>query len=148
MKVILLKDIGGVGKRNTIKEMSDGYALNFLIPKGLARQATPEQVAKLQVQMKSEEAHRETQKVLAAKEVKALEGASVSIVSKANEQGHLYRQISPEIVAEAINKLGLGVPVSSHSIQIDGQIKTTGDYQVAVRIGDHSARVTVSVVAA
>jgi large subunit ribosomal protein L9 len=64
MKVILLKDISGVGKRNTVKEMADGYALNYLIPKGLARQATPDQVAKLQMQMKSEEHLRQRKQKL------------------------------------------------------------------------------------
>jgi large subunit ribosomal protein L9 len=148
MKVILLKDIGGVGKRNTVKEMSDGYALNYLIPKGLAKQATAEQIAKLQVQMKHDEAHAQAQSALAAKEVKALQDAEITIATKANEQGHLYRQVSPEIVSEAVNKIAANASVTAHSVHLEGPIKTTGVYAAKINVGAHSANITIKVVAA
>jgi ribosomal protein L9 len=72
---------------------------------------------------------------------------TITIPAKANEQGHLYRQISPEIVAEAVNKVSAGVPVTAQSIHIKEPIKTTGEYTIAVRLGSHTVSLIVRIIA-
>ena len=91
MKVIFKKDVGGVGQRGTVKDVSDGYALNFLIPQGLPEQATADKVAAYNKQT-AETAKKSAEKnaELAAK-LRALDGKRVVIKARANEKGHRFR---------------------------------------------------------
>ncbi len=142
MKVLFKKDVGGVAPRGTIKDVSDGYALNFLIPQGLAEQATDDKVA----------AYKKTQKALeaesAAKEKEnedlatRLSGAKFPVQVRANEQGHLYKQLDPDSILAEIKKLfGATVPLSA--VVINAPIKTVGEHEITLKLGKNSARMTV-----
>jgi large subunit ribosomal protein L9 len=142
MKVVFLKDVGGVGVRGTIKDVADGYALNFLIPRKLAEQATPDKVARVQAEMKehaAKEAHHAAQGSAWAKQ---LDGATVTVAAKANEKGHLYKQLGPEAVAEAI-KRDHQIDIDADAIAFEGHIKEVGESKAAVKLGGHTARITV-----
>ena len=104
MKVVFLKDVGGVGVRGAIKDVADGYALNFLIPRKLAEQATADKVARVQAEMKITAASEAERKAKGSAWAKELDGKSVVVVAKANEKGHLYKQLSPDAVADMIKK--------------------------------------------
>ncbi len=144
MKVIFLKDVKGVGRKDALKEVADGYALNFLIPQGLAQQATEAAIAMLEkrgkemavVYAKEDEQH----KAEAAK----LRGLHLTLVVKANESRHLYQQLSPHLILDAIKK-ETGIVVPLESVHVPGHIKTTGDYEAEIHLGSHKANIKISV---
>src|SRR3990167_6655082 len=91
MKVIMLKDVGGVGQRGALVNVADGYALNFLIPRGAAEQATADKIAQLEKRRASDAvatAERDREWVAHAER---LEAKYVTIIAKANDAGHLYQ---------------------------------------------------------
>lgn len=147
MKVVFLKDVGGVGARGTLKEVADGYALNFLIPNKLAEQATPDKVAKVQGEVQAHADKEKEREAIGGAQAKRLDGARVTIKAKANEKGHLYKQLSAEDVAQAL-KTDLKEDVPAASIHFDDHIKQVGESQATVKIGSHSSRITVATVAA
>lgn len=143
MKVILRKDVGGVGTRDSVCEVSDGYALNFLIPRRLAEQATPQNVAELETRKKKESAEVLEREAQWESELKKLEGVTVVVSSKANETGRLYRELKGERVAESIKKEH-GIDVPADAIRMD-TIKQTGEFKATVRLGRSSADIHVRV---
>lgn len=134
MKVILLKDVGGVGKRDSIVEVADGYAINSLMPNGQAIQATRDQVAahekRVLARNSAAAVHNKQMEMLAAK----LLGAVILLREKVNEQGHLYHQITPFQVANEINRK-FHSNVGPESIVINDPIKEKGVHSVEVHIG-------------
>ena len=84
MEVIFLKDGGGVGQRNTLQDITDGYALNFLIPQGLAVQATPERVADVEKQQRLDKESVDTRTHQIATELQNLDGKKITLRAKAN----------------------------------------------------------------
>ena len=142
MKVVFLKDVGGVGARGTIKEVADGYALNFLIPRKFAEQATADKVAKVEAEMKVIAAKEAEKAAKGSEWAKLLDGASITVVVKANEKGHLYKQLSTDSVAEEI-KNEKHIEVDAHAIVFADHIKTIGESKAAVTFGKHIAHITV-----
>ena len=144
MKVLFLKDVGGVGRQGAVKDVADGYALNFLIPRKLAEQATPDKVAKAQTLMK-EAAAKEAERVAqGSAHAKSLSGATITVQAKANEKGHLYKQLSADVVALAI-KSEQGIDVAPDAIHFSNPIKETGESTAEVKFGNHVAKITVVV---
>ena len=144
MKVVLIKDVGGVGVRGTIKDVADGYALNFLIPRGLAQQATPDKIAQVQSQMQAAAATNATRDAHYAALAQKLDGVSVTIESKANEKGHLYKQLSPVDIIAAI-KSQYQIDVSEESIHFEKAIREVGEFEVIIKLGSHTARLKILV---
>jgi large subunit ribosomal protein L9 len=144
MKVLFKKDVGGVGKRDTIKEVSDGYAINFLIANGLAVQATPKQLAIHAKQTNARQAveaeHNAKLTMLANK----LQGTIVVVKEKANEQGKLYHQISPTQVTNQINHTH-HTNLGPEAVVFNDPIREKGDHQVEVHIGSKVVMITVKV---
>jgi large subunit ribosomal protein L9 len=147
MKVIMLKDVRGVGQRGTVQDVADGYALNFLVAQGLAEQATSEKLKKHRAQAASEAASATERQKEYHTMLKKLKSANVVIAARANEQGHLYHQLSPELVVKGI-KEEYGVDVNTDSLELPGHIKTTGEFEARVVLGSESAAIRVSVVQA
>ncbi len=144
MKVIFLKDVGGVGRNGTVKEVADGYALNFLIPRKLAQQATADVVAKVQVQMKAAADIEVARSALGSAHAKSLNGKTVTVEAKANEKGHLYKQLSTDVIAAAIKKEH-GIDVSADMVHLAHHIKEAGESAAEVKFGSHAAKITVIV---
>ena len=142
MKVILLKDVAKVGQQGSVKEVSDGYALNFLIGRGLAVQATPEKIASHEATQKREgEARAVAQKALAVA-VKSLEGARIEITVRATEKGGLFRSIAVADIVKAIaDERKIAIP--EDTVVLPQSLKQTGEHKVLVQGGDAKAQITL-----
>lgn len=144
MKVILLKDVGGTGKKDDIKEVADGFALNSLIPKGMAAQATPQRLSDLK---RKKEAAATAHKDIAdqwEKHVKRLQNVNILVAAKVNDQGNLYRQVHAEEIVENVQKR-LAITLPPESIQIMSSIRTLGSHPIQINLGPHKIRALVTV---
>lgn len=146
MKVILLADVKGHGKKGDVTEASDGYARNYLIPRGLAKEATKGALDEVRGKNEAKAYHKE-QELIAAKETAAkLEGAKVTIPSKAGDNGRLFGKITNQNVADAI-KYQLHVVIDKRKIVLPDGIKNVGAQSVEIKIyPEVSAKITVEVV--
>lgn len=139
MKVILQQEVKKVGKKGDILEVSEGYARNFLLPKGLALEATSANINLLK-QQKASEAHKQ-QKLL--EEAKALgekvKGAAVTIKAKIGEGGRMFGSVTGKDVADALEKQHQ-LSLDKRKIELKDAIKSLGEYTVPVKI---HAEVTV-----
>ncbi len=144
MKVIFKKDVGGVGQRGTVKEVSDGYALNFLIPNGMAEQATADKVAAHQKNQKITEAETAAREKEWADIVLRLNGATCEVHARANEKGHLYKQLGHDEIIAALKKI-FGVTVPDNAIVLSSHIKAAGEHSIAIKLGKSTATMTLKV---
>ncbi len=145
MKVVLLADVKGHGKKGDLVEASDGYARNYLLPRGLAKEATKSIINELKGKSDAAAYHREQEKkaALAAKET--LEGSKVIIKAKAGAGDKLFGKVTSQDVADAI-KMQLHYVVDKKKIVLPDGIKTIGDKTVEVKLfPEISAKVTVSI---
>ncbi len=144
MKIILLKDIAKVGKRYEVKEISDGYAQNMLIPKGLAIAATPDALKRVDLEKARDEGEKKVHLELLHKNLKDLDGVTVSIAERANEKGHLFASIHKPEVVEAIHKQ-TRIQIAPEHIMLDKHIKEVGVHVVEVKAGDKSIKFTLDI---
>ncbi len=132
MKVILKEDVKGSGKRGEIIEVSDGYARNFLLKKGLAEVATPAAINEMKQRQKSEEFHR-AENVKALKELAAkLTGTGITLAIKAGENGRTFGSVTSQHIASALAELGFDV--DKKKVLLKDPIKAVGSYDVEVRL--------------
>ena len=130
MKVILLKDIKGTGKKDQIIEASDGYARNFHFPKGLAREANATNLNAIE-NAKSAQKHRENVERAKAEEIrKEISGKVIRITARGAEGGKLYGSVTAQEIADALNKQ-YGVKVEKRKIDV-ANIRNAGDFTVNV----------------
>lgn len=132
MKVIFLKDVKGQGKKGEIKDVSEGYAQNFLIPRGLVRPATDGNVKTLENQTAAEAKRKEREKEEAAELGKKLEEMTVTLKAKAGEGGRLFGAITSKQVAEALEKAG--IKIDKRKIEMHDPIRSLGVTQVPVKL--------------
>ncbi|MGP6156875.1 MAG: 50S ribosomal protein L9 [Vulcanimicrobiaceae bacterium] len=148
MKVILLSDVKSLGTTGTIVDVADGYARNFLLPRGVAAEASKGSVALLEQQRRAK-ARRDAEALANAEALaKQLEATQVVVPARSGGNGKLFGAITNANVAEAIHK-ELGVEVDRHKINVPDNIKSLGSYPVEIRLGKNVvAKTTVKVVAA
>jgi len=132
MKVIFLQDVKGQGKKGQIKEVSEGYGLNFLIPRGLAKPASEGNVKTLENQKQAELRRKEQEKIDAQELAKQLEGITIVLTSKAGEGGRLFGSITNKQVAEELEKMK--IKLDKRKIVMDEPIRTLGVTQVPVKL--------------
>lgn len=131
MKVVLLKDIKGSGKKDDIISVSDGYARNFLFPQKLAAEATPGVLKEIERKRAAGEA-REAEKLAEAKaRADSLKNKVVDLGVKCGSQGRLYGSVTTAEIAEALEKQH-GVTVDKRKIEISEPIKEVGNKQISV----------------
>lgn len=134
MKVVLLANVPNLGKIGEVKEVSDGYARNFLVPRKLATLATDAALKQVEVK-KQAEARREAK---AAEQLqtlaKRIEGTEVVFKVRMGDQGRLYGSITASDVADALSKK-IGEPVDKRRIDLDEPIKQAGRFEVPLRLG-------------
>lgn len=144
MKVLFLQDVKGSGKAGEIKEVSVGFARNFLLPKSLAVPATAGALKNIAYQKQIAQAKaqrvREENESFAAR----LAETTVSFKVKVGEQYRLFGSITSSDVAEAVEK-AVGQPVDRHKVVLGGPIKRLGTYKVPFKVGDLDPEVTVIV---
>ena len=131
MKVILLQDVKGSGKKNQIVEVNDGYARNFLFPRKLAKEATSTNINAVEVQNKAEAHRKEVLKAEAIENANKLSKLSVTVTGKGGN-GKMFGSISASDVAEAIKKEH-GLDIDKKKIDIP-QMKTEGEYTVTLKL--------------
>ena len=145
MKVILLADVKGTGKKQEIVNVSDGYARNFLFPKKLAVEATPGASREIE-RRQAAERQRETERRLAAeKKAASLRGKVVTVVAKCGAQGRLYGSVTGAEIAAALKEQH-GVEVDKKKIDLSETIRTVGETDVVVKLyPEISAKMNVRV---
>ena len=147
MKVILLKDVKGQGKKNDVIEVSDGYGRNFLIKNGLATVATSTQVNSINISKAAEEKRKAAEKAEAIKLAKELETKTVVVEIKTGETGKLFDALNTQAIADAIKKQG--VDIDKKKIVLSDPIKSVGEYTITVKpYAEVSAKLKVIVKAA
>jgi large subunit ribosomal protein L9 len=146
MKIILLRDVSGVGQRGTVKEVADGYALNRLIPGKMAQMATPEALKLHEKRLMEDAAHRAAQEKEWSAIAEKVQKFTLMLRAKADTKGHLYKKISAEEIARLLREQGIDVP--EEAIQPKMAIKQTGAWPVDIHLGKKEATMTVEVIAA
>lgn len=133
MKVILLQDIKGTGKKDQIMEVSDGFARNYLLPRKLAREATSEALNSIE-KSKSAQKHRDDVKKQEA-EAKAheLKGKVVVVSARGGEGGRLYGSITAQEIGDAL-KAQHGVDIDKRKIELDEPVRTAGQTLFTVKL--------------
>jgi len=145
MKVIFIKDVARVGQRGQAKEIADGYALNFLIPQGLAEQATAVKLAAWQERQRLESQQTAVRDAQWAQALTHLKGAKIVVHAKGNEKGHLYTQLPATAIIDALKK-EYKIELSKDAIMLKNPIKDFGECTAEIRLGSKNTTITVVVI--
>lgn len=147
MKIILTHEVSGLGTAGEVVDVKDGYARNYLVPRGLAIRWTKGGEKDVE-QIRRGRRIREIATIEQANEVKAqLEGVKVRLKTRAGDAGRLFGSVTPADIASAIKDAG-GPDVDKRRIEVKSPIKTLGAHQVSVRLhAEVAAKVGVEVVA-
>ena len=132
MEIILLQDMDELGLEGDILRVADGYARNYLIPRGMAFEATPQNVKSLELRRKKIELRKLKAKEQAEQMKEKMSGILVQLFQKAGEEGKLYGSVTTmDIAAELENE---GIVVDRRKIVLDKPIKVLGEFEVPVKI--------------
>ncbi|MDD3386471.1 MAG: 50S ribosomal protein L9 [Candidatus Pacebacteria bacterium] len=141
MKIILLKDIKGVGKKLDIKEVSSGYARNFLLPNGFAIIADKDSLKNLEEKKKIEEKKIEEKNKENEKTIKEINSKEIKIETKIGDEGQLFESINEQKISEKLKELGYNI--EKNQIKIDSPIKHIGEYLVEIKLGELSGKIKI-----
>ena len=133
MKVLLLQDVKGKGKKDTIVDVSDGYARNFLLPKGVAVEADAKIMNDYKNKQAAKKHHEEMEKQAAKETVEKLAGLVVKILATAGADGRFYGSVTTKDIAEDLEKQH-GITVDKRKIVLDDAIKAFGSYSLDVKL--------------
>ena len=133
MQVILKQDVEKLGKRGDVVKVSDGYARNYLIPRGLAEEATPDKIKALEEIKRTEEKRAKKMELEAREKAKLLQGKQVVVHVSAGEKGKLFGSVTNAHVSEAISKQ-LGVEIDKKLIKLEEPIKELGVYPLKIKL--------------
>ena len=134
MKVIFNQDVRGQGKRGELKEVSDGYARNYLLPRKLASEATPDLLNAFKLKEKAKKAQMERERAAAEETAKRLEGVSVTISARAGQGGRLFGAITSQEISDALREQH-GIDIEKNKIVQAEPIKQFGSFVVKARLG-------------
>lgn len=148
MKVVLRGDVESLGRKGDVVDVADGYARNFLVPRGLAIKATKGVVAQAEGMRRSRQAREARDRAAAEAQAAALSGSRIEILARAGEGGKLFGSVTTADIVEAL-RTQHGVEVDRRKLTLDEPVKELGDVEVVVRLhADVDAQITVAVVAA
>ena len=134
MKVILKADVRGKGKKGQMIEVAEGYARNFLLPKGLAVLATADAMNTMRLQEKAKAKADAEAKAAATEIAEKLKGRQVRVGSKGGEGGKLFGAVTGREIAAALKEQH-GLEIDSKKLVLDEPIKSFGSYQVKAKLG-------------
>ena len=134
MKVIFNEDVRGQGKRGEMKEVSDGYARNYLLPRKLASEATPDMLNAFKLKEKAKKAQMAREKAQAEENAKRLEGVVVKISARAGQGGRLFGAITSQEISDALREQH-GIEIEKNRIVQPEPIKQFGSYEVKAKLG-------------
>jgi large subunit ribosomal protein L9 len=138
VKVLLKQDVKGSGKAGEVLNVSDGYAKNYLIPKGLATAADASAINAAAIK-KSADAHRKDMQVKRAKDLaNEMSGLTVKVVAKAGENGKLFGSVGSQEIADAL-KAQYGIEIDKRKIRIEEPIKALGITEVTAHMFENTA---------
>lgn len=132
MKVYLLEDVKGQGKKGEIINVSDGYAQNFLFKKNLASPATADVINSVEIKNKTLAYHKEQERLAAIEKAAQLKGRKIVLKARHGEQGKIFGSITAKEIAEALNSAG--EKIDKKDIDLKAPIKEMGEYPLSVRL--------------
>ena len=133
MKVILLQDIKGTGKKDQIVEVSDGYARNYLLPRKLVREATSEAVNSLEKSRGADKHREEVRRQQAEQRSRDLKGKVIQLEVRGGENGKLYGSVTNDQIAAAL-KAQHGIDIDKRKLEQEEPIKSAGQAFVTLRL--------------
>lgn len=132
MQLLLVDDVPGLGDKGEIVNVARGYARNYLLPRGLAREPSADLIAAMKKQVARREAERAAEKAARMAVAKRLASVSVEISMKAADGGQLYGSVGPRQIVDAL--AGKGFAVEERQVQLDPHLKQVGDYDVVIAL--------------
>ena len=143
MRIILLKDIENIGKKYDIKEVKDGFARNFLIPKGLVKLATKKTLAWLETQKEMEtlKAEGELKKIQGIASI--VDGQEIIILVKLGEENQLFESITAQKISEKLKELGF--EIKKTQINLEKPIKELGEFPIKINF-EHNLEAEIKVI--
>ncbi|MBR5125872.1 MAG: 50S ribosomal protein L9 [Oscillospiraceae bacterium] len=145
MKVILLQDVKGKGKKGQMIEVSDGYARNFMLPKKLAIEATPDAINTMRMTDKATQERIAREKAAALEIARKLREMTLTVTAKGGGNGRLFGAVTNQEIAVAL-KAASGIELDKRKIVIADPIKNVGTYTVTCKLGyEISAPLTVKI---
>jgi large subunit ribosomal protein L9 len=144
MKVVLLQDISGVGKKWEIKDVKGGYGRNYLLARNLAVLATPGAVKDVELKKEQEAKKKAARRDLLGKSLESLQGSVFVVERKANEKGHLYDAFDAKEISELL-KEKLENEIPADCIELEKPIKETGKHKITVSSGDLKASFEIEI---
>ncbi len=146
MEVILRQDVQSLGRAGEMVRVKPGYARNYLLPQGLAYEASEGNKKRIAAETKARDTRLNAERSVAEQRAAALGALTLTLTGKAGEEGRLFGSITAQDIADALAKAGQ--PVDKRRIELEQPIKTTGFHSVAVRLHpDVHPEVRVQVVA-
>ena len=143
MKIIFLKDVQGKGKAGEIKEVSNGYAMNYLIHNGIALPATAGAIKQAELKIKNEDVKKELSLEKLAEISGQIEGQTIHIQARSGAGERLFGSITASAIAEELNKL-LSLSIDKRKIVLDKALREIGSHQVTVKLSkDLEPKITV-----
>ena len=134
MKVIFNTDVRGQGRKGEMKEVSDGYARNYLLPRKLASEATADALNALKLKEKAKAAQMAKEKALAEENAKRLSGVVVQISARAGQGGRLFGAVTSQEIADALREQH-GIEIEKNKIVQAEPIKQFGSFEVKAKLG-------------
>ena len=145
MKVILLQDVKGKGKKGQMLEVSDGYARNFMLPRKMAIEATPDAINTMRMNDKATQERIAREKAEAMATAKSLRDLTLTVTAKGGGNGRLFGSVTNQEIADALEKQS-GIKLDKRKIVISDAIKNVGTYTVTCKLGyEISAPLTVKI---
>jgi len=145
MKVILTEEIRGLGTRGDVVNVKDGYARNYLLPKNLAREATPGNLKSIEQERKKWTLLAQNEKVTAEKAAASVQGIKITVQKRVGENGQLFGSVTANEIADALE--AKGIEVDKRRIELAHGIKSLGVHDVDVRLHrEVTAHIQVEVV--
>ena len=146
MKVIFNEDVRGQGKRGEMKEVSDGYARNYLLPRKLASEATADAVNAFKLREKAKAAQIARDRALAEENAKKLAGVVVQVQARAGQGGRLFGAVTSQEISDALREQH-GIEIEKNKIVQSEPIKSFGNFEVKAKLGyEVSGKINVLVV--
>lgn len=144
MKVVLLKDVKGIGRAHETVEAKDGHALNYLIPQKFAVAATPGARVEAELRLRQAAGRKEVDNKLLAQNIAALAEARIVIRTKANEKGHLYNAVGESEIVQAAKEQAR-IDLSEDAIKLEKPFKELGVFDVPVSAGETFGKFRVTI---
>lgn len=133
MKVILLQDVRGKGKRGQLVEVSDGYARNYMLPRKLAMEATPDAINTMRMNDKATQERQAKERAEAVALSKKMKEMTLTVTAKGGGAGRLFGSVTNQEIADALS--AAGISLDKRKIILDEPIKTVGVYTVRCKLG-------------